>query len=99
MKKETINDFLSGDNEYEFYELMQQYRHWPVGDPKGVMEAFNRVKEFVELKAINRIKSIYSRQYIQSWGTDETKYFIDISKDAGIDFKSGEDYDERLFDR
>jgi effector-binding domain-containing protein len=96
--QKTMVNFL-GENEIEFYELMQQYRHWPIGDPKGVMEAFHKVKQFVELKAVEKIKDIYSTHYIQSWGTDETKYFIDISKDAGIDFESGKDYHERLFDR
>ena len=56
------------------------------------MEAFGKVKIFIEEKTIERIKEIYSRNYISSWGSNETQYFIDISKDAGIEFVPNEDY-------
>lgn len=92
MQKPSIKDILEGENEFEFYELMQQYRHWPINDPKGVMIAFDNVKKFIQEKTVDKIKEIYTRGYINSWGTNETEYFIEASNNAGIDFGEVSDY-------
>lgn len=34
-------------NEQEFFDLMQNYRHWPVTDQPGTIKRFEEVKSFV----------------------------------------------------
>ena len=41
-----FDDFLEDEEAEEFYNLMQAYRHHPIHDPSGVLEAYAKVKAF-----------------------------------------------------